>query len=200
MQFADGGSRADAIARLGAAAYTDAAGVVYADEAEAGECLPLLLASEDCTDDNHSPMAEDTFVFASSAPPSPLGPRTPLGPVSPTAVPPRTPTSAKAHAVPSFPRALLSVPARAGSSLSVDPGAPGYLHIAFDPSSGSPARGRAQRRRPAPLTLFLPAPPGLPTANVIGFDDSFAPGCDAARGFCGAGFRDGIPRAVESHA
>jgi hypothetical protein len=175
MQFMDGGSRADAIARLGAAAFTDAVGVVYADEAEAGECLPLLLAP-DSTDDNYSAM-EDVFMFASSAPPSPLPPRTPPALASSTA--PRTPTSANVHVIASSPRALLSVPARAGSSLSEDTGSPAYLHIAFDPSSMSPARGRAKRRRPAPLTLSLPAPPGLRPASVMGFDDSFAPSCDA---------------------
>ena len=176
MQFVDGGSRADAIARLGAAAYTDAVGVVYADEAEAGECLPLLLSPED--DDNHSVM-EDVFIFASSAPPSPLAPRAPPTLTSPTApLPPRTPTSAKAHDIPFSPLALLSVPTRAGSSLNGDAGAPEFLHITFDPSM-SPTRGRAQRRRPAPLTLSLPMPSGLRPASVMGFEDSFMPSCDA---------------------
>src|SRR6266702_130310 len=180
MQFTDGGSRADAIARLGAAAYTDAAGVVYADEAEAGECLPLLLAPEtapDSTDDNHSVM-EDVFVFASSTPPSPMALCTPPAPASAAALPPRTPTSAEVRTIASSPRALLSIPARAGSGLSGDAGAPAYLHVAFDPPSVSPARGKAQRRRPPPLALPLPAPTLRPT-SAIGFDDSFAPSCGA---------------------
>lgn len=174
MQFTDGGSRADAIARLGAAAYTDAAGVVYTDEVEAGECLPLLLAPEtapDPTDDDHSP-TEDMFVFESPAPSSPLALCTP--PASAPA--PRTPTSARARSVASSPRALLSIPARAaGSSLSGDADAPAYLHVAFGPPSMSPARGKVQRRRPAPLALPLPAPTGLRPASAIGFDDSFVP-------------------------
>jgi hypothetical protein len=123
MQFMDGGSRADAIARLGAAAFTDAVGVVYADEAEAGECLPLLLAPEDNADyNNHS------------------------------AVPPSAPSTRALHH---------SIPVRAGAA-----DAAAYLHLAFDPSSVSPARGGARRRKPAPLTL-VPA--------AIGFDDSFVP-------------------------
>jgi hypothetical protein len=123
MQFADGGSRADAIGRLGAAAYTDAAGVVYADETEAVECFPLLLAPEDNADyNNHS------------------------------AVPPSAPSTRALHH---------SIPVRAGAA-----DAAAYLHLAFDPSSVSPARGGARRRKPAPLTL-VPA--------AIGFDDSFVP-------------------------
>ncbi|KAH8989979.1 hypothetical protein EDB92DRAFT_810645 [Lactarius akahatsu] len=177
MQFTDGGSRANAIARLGAGAYTDAAGIVYADEAEAGECLPLLLAP-DSTDDSHSAI-EDVFVFASSAPSSPVAPFTPPAPVSAATLPPRTPTSAEAQAIAFSPRALLSIPARAGSGLSGDAGAPAYMHVMFDPPSASPVRGRAQRRRPPPLVLSLPAPTGLRPASVIGFDDSFMPGCVA---------------------
>ncbi|KAF8264492.1 hypothetical protein EI94DRAFT_463640 [Lactarius quietus] len=171
MQFMDGGSRADATARLGAAAYTDEAGVVYSDETEAGECLPLLLTPDtalDIMDDNHSTM-EDVFAFASSPPPSPLAPCTPPVPAS------AMPTSLQAMA--SSPRALLSAPARAGSPIK-DVGASAYLHLAFDPSSVSPARGRPRRRRPATLTLTLPVPAGLLPA-VIGFDDSFAPCCSA---------------------
>ncbi|KAH9054096.1 hypothetical protein EDB87DRAFT_141126 [Lactarius vividus] len=187
MQFTDGGSRANAIARLGAGAYTDAAGIVYADEAEAGECLPLLLAP-DSTDDDHSAM-EDVFVFPSSAPSSPVAPFTPPPPVSAA---PRTPTSAEAHAIASSPRALLSIPARAGCG---DASAPAYMHVTFDPPSASPVRGRAERRRPPPLVLSLPAPTGLHPASVMGFDDSFMPSCvavgeasavrDTERGFRG---------------
>ena len=173
MQFADGGSRADAIARLGAAAYTDVAGVVYADETEAGECLPLLLAPEtalDNTDDNHLAM-EEVFVFASPMPHSPLAQCTP--PASAPA--PRTPTSVQARTIAPSPRALLAIPARAGSA-SGDASPAAYLHLTFDPSSVSLARGRPRRRRPAPLTLPLLAPTGLRT-TVIGFDDSFMPSC-----------------------
>ena len=176
MQFADGGSRADAIARLGAAAYTDGAGVVYADETEAGECLPLLLAPETAlenTDDNHLAM-EEVFVFASPMPPSPLAQCTPPAP----APAPRTPTSVQARAIATSPRALLAIPARAGS-VSGDANAAAYLHLTFDPSSVSLARGRPRRKRPAPLTLPLLAPTGLHTV-VIGFDDSFMPSCGEA--------------------
>lgn len=161
MQFADGGSRADAIARLGAAAYTDAAGVVYADETEAAECLPLLLAPDDHADENHS----DVFAFAPSSPlPSPLAHRTP----------PMFATSAQAIIVASSPRprTLLSVPARASGG---DAGAAAYLHLTFDPSSVAAARGRARRRRPTPLTV----PTCLQPTVVIGFDDSFVPNCGA---------------------
>ncbi|KAI9433467.1 hypothetical protein H4582DRAFT_982391 [Lactarius indigo] len=177
MQFTDGGSRANAIARLGADAFTDAAGIVYADEVEAGECLPLLLAS-DSTDDSHSAM-EDVFAFASSAPSSPVAQFMPPPPASAGALPPRTPTSAEAQAFASSPRALLSIPARAGSSLSGDAGAPAYMHVTFDPPPTSPVRGRVQRRRPPPLVLSLPAPTGLRPASVMGFDDSFMPSCVA---------------------
>jgi hypothetical protein len=169
MLFADGGSRADAIDRLGPT-YTDAAGVVYSDETEAAECLPLLLAPElDNQDENHS----DVFAFASSPPPSPLAPRTP--PVLPSA--PLT-TSAQTFVIASSPRTLLSIPARA-SSPGGDAGAAAYLHLAFDPSSVSPARGRARRSRPAQLTLPLAVPTCLRPTVVIGFDDSFLPSCGA---------------------
>lgn len=142
MQFADGGSRADAIGRLGAAAYTDAAGVVYADETEAVECFPLLLAPEDNADyNNHS-----TVPPSATAPP---------------------PTFAQAFVITPSTRALHhSVPVRAGAA-----DAAAYLHLAFDPSSASSARGRARRRKPAPLTLPMLVP------GVIGFDDSFVPSC-----------------------
>lgn len=164
MQFADGGSRADAIARLGAAAYTDAAGVVYSDETEAGECLPLLLAPEDNPDDNHS----DVFAFASSPPPSPLAHRTP---------PVLASTPAQAFITASSPRALLSIPARASSRGDADAAA--YLHLTYDSSSVYPARGRARRRRPTPLSLPLAVPTCLRPTVAIGFDDSFMPSCGA---------------------
>jgi hypothetical protein len=176
MQFVDGGSRSDAISRLGAAAYTDAAGVVYSDETEAGECLPLLLAPEDNLDEHHSSTMEDVFAFASSPPPSPLAPRTP--PVLPSATVPLA-TSTQALIFASSPRALQSVPARS-SSADEDTGATAYLHLTFDAASVPPARGRARRRRPAQLTLPLTVPSCLRPTVVIGFDDSFLP-CGAVR-------------------
>ena len=164
MQFVDGGSRADAVARLGVAPYTDAAGVVYSDETEAAECLPLLLAPEDTGDETHS----DVFAFAPSSPlPSPLAHRTP-----PMFTSPATSTQAIFVASSPRPRTLLSVPARASGG---DAGTAAYLHLTFDPSSVSAARGRARRRRPTPLTV----PTCLRPTVVIGFDDSFVPSCGA---------------------
>ena len=96
MQFIDGGSRTDAAARLGGV-YKDAAGVIYTDEEEAGECLPLLLVAEGGLDDTSPPSAlpsarsggSDGFAFLST-PPSPLPARdTPPAPAphSPAQVP-----------------------------------------------------------------------------------------------------------------
>ncbi|KAI0248782.1 hypothetical protein BJV78DRAFT_1284559 [Lactifluus subvellereus] len=178
MQFIDGGSRADAAARFGGT-YTDAAGVVYADEAEAGECLPLLLAAESGAEEdvnNAPPSARSDAsggLAIASAPPSPLSPSTP--PV---------PSSLAQPLAPSPPRGLFSIPARAhprsgrGADESV------YLHAAvpslplpsssgaavmqFSPPSVVESR-RKQRRRPAQLTLSLPV-------QAVGFEDSFAPG------------------------
>jgi hypothetical protein len=176
MQFLDGGSRADATARLGAT-YKDEAGVVYTDEAEARECLPLLLPVENDGDDAYPFGLSSTRSGVSegftvpSLPPSPL---TQTGPLPPAQHPP-TPTLA----APSFPLALLSIPARGGGA-----SVPGYLHTA-PPSLPTPfgdLNPKAQltppvetnqsrvkrRRRPAPLTLHLPA-------HEMGFEDSFAP-------------------------
>jgi hypothetical protein len=178
MQFMDGGSRADAAARLGGT-YKDEAGVIYTDEAEARECLPLLLPVESDGDDadlfglpsTRSGLSEGFIV--PSLPPSPLT-QTSLPPLGPVQQPP-TPKLAAA----SSPLALLSVPARGGCA-----SVPGYLHTA-PPSLPVPFGGlnlkaqltppvetntsrRKRRRRPAPLTLHLPA-------HGMGFEDSFAP-------------------------
>jgi hypothetical protein len=177
MQFVDGGSRTDAAARLGGT-FKDAAGVIYTDEEEAGECLPLLLVAEGGLDGT-SPFSvlpsarsggSDGFTFPAE-PPSPLFARNTLPapvPHSPAQVP-----------VASSPRALLSIPARGGGAC-----APGYLHAAppllpppfgdisskdqFTPHVESMASGRKQRRRPAPLALHVPA-------HTMGFEDSFMP-------------------------
>jgi hypothetical protein len=176
MQFMDGGSRADAAARLGAT-YKDEAGVVYTDEAEARECLPLLLPVENDGDDadlfglpsTRSGISEGFIV--PSLPPSPLTQTLPLAPVQH----PPTPELAAA----SSPLALLSIPARGGGA-SVS----GYLHTAppslpvpfgglnskaqlTPPVEMNTSRGK-RRRRPVPLALHLPA-------HGMGFEDSFAP-------------------------
>ena len=177
MQFMDGGSRADAAGRLGAT-YKDEAGVVYTDEAEARECLPLLLPVENDADDadlfgqpsTRSGLSEGFTV--PSLPPSPL---TQAGfPTGPVQLPP-TPKFATA----SSPLALLSIPARGGGA-----SVPGYLHTAppslpvpfgglnskaqpTPPVETNTIRGR-RRRRPPPLALHLPA-------LGMGFEDSFAP-------------------------
>lgn len=173
MQFMDGGSRTDAVARLGAT-YKDEAGVIYTDEAEARECLPLLLPVESDGDDadpfgllsTRSGISEGSIV--PSLPPSPL---TQTGPVQNPPTPKLVPSSS--------PFALLSIPARGGGT-----SVPGYLHTT-PPSLPAPfggldpkvqltppvetnsSRGK-RRRRPAPLTLHLPA-------HGMGFEDSFAP-------------------------
>lgn len=175
MQFMDGGSRADATARLGAT-YKDEAGVVYTDEAEARECLPLLFPVENDADDA-DPFGLSTMrsgisegFAVPSLPPSPL---TQTG--SPLPAPVQYPPTPKLAAA-SSPLALLTIPSRGGGSSM-----PGYLHTA-PPSLPAPfggldslpppvetntPRGK-RRRRPAPLTLHLPA-------HEMGFEDSFAP-------------------------
>ena len=178
MQFVDGGSRAAAEARLGAT-YKDEAGVIYTDEAEARECLPLLLSVEHDGDDADLPgglpsarsVASEGFTFT-SLPPSPLSQTNPPPP-APAQDPP-TQTLAAA----SSPLALLSIPARGGGA-----SLPGYLHtvppslLAFGglgskaefplPVEAVASRGK-RRRRPAPLTLHLPS-------HAVGFEDSFSP-------------------------
>lgn len=178
MQFMDGGSRADATARLGAT-YKDEAGVVYTDEAEARECLPLLLPVENDADDAdlfglpsaRSGISEGFIV--PSLPPSPLTQTSP-----PLPAPAQHPLTPKL-AADSSPLALLSIPARGGGT-----GVPGYLHTSppslpapfgglnskaqlIPPVGTNTSRGK-RRRRPAPLTLRLPA-------HEMGFEDSFAP-------------------------
>jgi hypothetical protein len=178
MQFMDGGSRADATARLGGT-YKDEAGVIYTDEAEARECLPLLHPVESDGDDvdpfglssTRSGISEGFIV--PSYPPSPLT-QTSLPPLAPMQHPP-TPKLAAA----SSPLALLSIPARGGGT-----NVPGYLHTAppslpvpfgglnskaqlIPPVETNPSRGK-RRRRPPPLTLHSPA-------HGMGFEDSFAP-------------------------
>jgi hypothetical protein len=176
MQFVDGGSRTDAAARLGGT-FKDVAGVIYTDEEEAGECLPLLLAAESGPDDTNPPSGLpsarsgtlDGFVIP-SAPPSPLSPRS-IPPVSL----PRSPVQVSGT---SSTLALLTIPTRGGGAC-----VPGYLHTAppslplpfgdtsktqFAPHVETMASHRKQRRRPAPLTLHLPA-------HTVGFEDSFAP-------------------------
>jgi len=173
MQFVDGGSRTDAAARLGAT-FKDAAGIVYTDEAEARECLPLLLSVESDSDDTNLPSApsgmSEGLAFV-SAPPSPLFPMSlPPAPVlpSPAQLPAASPS-----------RALLSIPARGGGT-----SVPGYLHAALPPlplpfgdvasktqfalPAVATASRRKQRRRPAPLALHLPT-------HAVGFEDSFVP-------------------------
>ncbi|KAH9989896.1 hypothetical protein BJV74DRAFT_837497 [Russula compacta] len=186
MQYMDGGKRADAMVRLGAT-YQDTAGVVYADEMEAWECLPLLHAPEDDADPPSglpsTPSGASERLGFTSAPPSPLSPMTSALPASaPTPhFPAQRPTVSSA-------RALFSIPARGGGTTTT---APGYLHTA-PPSLPPPpfgggivskpqfaplpvveatmaSRRKQQRRRPAPLVLHLPA------ARVVGFEDSFAP-------------------------
>ncbi|KAI0277445.1 hypothetical protein BGY98DRAFT_617853 [Russula aff. rugulosa BPL654] len=178
MQFMDGGSRADATARLGAT-YKDESGVVYTDEAEARECLPLLLPVQNDGDDADlfglpsalSGISEGFIV--PSLPPSPLIQTSP-----PLPAPVQHPPTPKL-AADSFPLALLSIPARGGGT-----SVPGYLHTAppslpvpfgglnskaqlTPPVETNTSRGK-RRRRPAPLTLHLPA-------HGTGFEDSFAP-------------------------
>ena len=176
MQFIDGGSRTDAAARLGGT-YRDAAGVIYADEEEAGECLPLLLTAECGPDDANPPSglpsprsgASDGFVFP-SAPPSPLSPRSTLPTLLPNS-PAQVPAASSALA-------LLTIPARGGGA-----DVPRYLHTAPPPlllpvgdisktqSSlhvEAIASRRKKRRLPAPLALHVPA-------HTVGFEDSFAP-------------------------
>jgi hypothetical protein len=175
MQFMDGGSHTDAAARLGGI-YKDAAGVIYTDEEEARECLPLLLAVDSGPDDTNLPGGlpsarsgtSDGFVIP-SAPPSPLSQRSTL-PVSL----PKSPVQVAASPT----LALLTIPARAGGA-----SVPGYLHTTtpllplpfgdisktqFTPHVGMMASRRKQRRRPAPLALHLPV-------RTPGFEDSFAP-------------------------
>ena len=177
MQFMDGGSRADAVARLGAT-YKDEAGVIYTDEAEARECLPLLLPVENDGEDVNLPGGlpsarsgvSEGFTVTSLSTSS----------LSKTSPPPATqaqdpPTLVTA----SSPLALLSIPARGGGDSM-----PGYLHTSppslplpfgglgsktqlAPPVEAAASRGK-RRRRPAPLTLHLPA-------NAMGFEDSFSP-------------------------
>lgn len=176
MQFMDGGSRTDAAARLGGT-YKDVAGVVYADEEEARECLPLLLAAESGPDDTSLPSGlpsprsctSEEFVIP-SAPSSPLSPRS-IPPVS-------LPRSLVQIPATSSTLALLTIPTRGGGAC-----VPGYLHThppslplpfgdtsktQFAPHMETMASRRKLRRRPAPLTLHLPA-------HTLGFEDSFAP-------------------------
>ncbi len=179
MQFVDGGSRADAEARLGAT-YKDESGVVYTDEAEARECLPLLLpVGTDAEDADLSGGLPSALSGASggfiipSLPPSPLlqMSSSPPEPVQ------HQPTPKLAAA--SSPSALLSIPARGGGT-----SVPGYLHTAppslpvpfcgfnskaqFVPPVETTASRGKRRKRPAPLTLHFPA-------HGMGFEDSFAP-------------------------
>jgi hypothetical protein len=178
MQFMDGGSRADAVARLGPT-YKDEAGVIYTDEAEARECLPLLLPVENDGEDVNLPgglpsarSASEGFTVTSLSASS----------LSKTSPPP----AAQARDLPtqtlvtaSSPLALLSIPARGGGD-----SVPGYLHTSppslplpsgglgsntqlAKPVDAAASRGK-RRRRPVPLTLHLPA-------NAMGFEDSFSP-------------------------
>lgn len=175
MQFMDGGSRADATARLGAT-YRDETGVVYTDEAEARECLPLLLPVENDGDDAELfglPSGISEGFTVPSLPPSPLSQ---TGPLPPTLV--QHPPTPKLAAT-SSPLALLSFPARGGGA-----SVPGYLHIAPPllsvPFGGLDSKAQLtppveantsrckRRRRPPPLTLHSPA-------HGMGFEDSFSP-------------------------
>lgn len=166
MQFMDGGSREDAAARLGGT-YKDEAGVIYTDEAEARECLPLLLPVESDGDDvdlfglpsTRSGISEGFIV--PSLPPSPLT-QTSLPLLAPVQQPP-TPKLAAA----SSPLALLSIPARGGCATPVPFGGLNSKAQLTPPVETNTSRGK-RRRRPAPLTLHLPA-------HGIGFEDSFAP-------------------------
>ena len=176
MQYMDGGSRADAAARLGGT-YKDEAGVIYTDEAEARECLPLLFPVESDGDDAEAFGLQSTrsgtseALIVPSSPPSPLT-QTALPPLAPVQHP-STPKLAPA----SSPLGLLSTPAHGGCA-----SVPGYLRTAPPSLPGVPfgdlnskaqltppvgTRGK-RRRRPAPLTLHLPA-------HGMGFEDSFAP-------------------------
>jgi hypothetical protein len=177
-QFLDGGSRTDAAVRLGAT-YTDPVGVIYQDETEAQECLPLLLATESGADEFDAVDALSDTVSASgsltvaSIPISPLPSNTP--PVPSSLVQPLTPTT---------PRALFSIPARAHLRKGRDAHGSVYLHTPLPlprHSSGSgpvelqfssplaPAEScRKQRRWLVPPALRLPVQP-------FGFEDSFLP-------------------------
>jgi len=177
MQFVDGGSRADAVARLGAT-YKDEAGVIYADEAEAGECLPLLLTADNGPDDSDT-SGELPSVHSGASGRLAFTPA-PLSHLSSTTTQPGTAqhSLAQSPASPSR-RALFSIPARGGGS-----SAPRYLHVTrpslpphfgglgtktqFSPPVEVTASRRKPRRRPAPLVLHL-------QANAVGFEDSFAP-------------------------
>jgi len=178
MQFVDGGSRENAVARLGAT-FRDEAGVLYADEAEAGECLPLLLTADNGPDDSDTsgvlPSVQRCVSERIAFTPAPLlHPSPPMGTSPGTAVY----SPAQLPASPSR-RALLTIPARGGGS-----NAPRYLHVThpplppyfgglgtktqFSPPMEVTTPRRKQRRRPSPLVLHLPA-------SAVGFEDSFAP-------------------------
>ena len=178
-QLLDGGSRADVAVRLGAT-YTDPVGVIYQDETEALECLPLLLATESGADEVDAADAlSDAHLSASgslavaSFPTSPLSSITP--PVPSSLVQPPTPTT---------PRALFSIPARAHLRKGRDARGSVYLHAPLPlpphssgsglvelqfPSPLAPAEScKKQRKWLAPPALRLPVQP-------LGFEDSFAP-------------------------
>jgi hypothetical protein len=180
-QFLDGGSRADAAERLGPT-YTDPSGVIYEDEIEAMECLPLLLATESGADEVYAtdtqlnaPSGSSGNVPVASAMSSSLSPSTPPAPSSPAQL-----------FTPIPPRALFSIPARA--HLKSGRGADGavYVHSPLlsvpHPSINGPVmmqfstsvvavaaeRGRKQRKWPALSALPFPMQP-------FGFEDSFVP-------------------------
>jgi hypothetical protein len=187
MQFVDGGSRADAAVRLGGM-YTDAAGVVYEDEAEAEECLPLLLAADGGADEADAPNplpsarsdASGRSLTVAPAPPSPRSPSTPPVPSSLAQQPLTPPTTTS--------RALFSIPARAqlGTGTGADhDDAPVYLQVPFPlPSSPHPTSSSAARsvmmQFSAPVVVaarkqrrWRAAPP--PALQAFGFEDEFAP-------------------------
>ena len=139
-----------------------------------GKCPPLLLAEESGPDDTNPPdglpsartSTSEGFVI-SFAPSSPLSPRSTIPPVLSSKSP------VQVHAASST-QALLPIPTRGGDACM-----PGYLHTALPLPFGDASKTqfaphvlvetmtwhRRQRRRPAPLTLHLPA-------HTVRFEDS----------------------------
>ncbi|KAI0295635.1 hypothetical protein B0F90DRAFT_1749968 [Multifurca ochricompacta] len=210
MQYVDGGSRANAARRLaGDAYYTDGAGVIYADEAEAGECLPLLLlatnepstALESAELDVMPPASaafgglpsalSGGFEFSPSAPPSPSG----LAWSTPVEI---SPTTCIQSSFPSSHSALFSIPARARLGLGFGLGTIEGLGRGGDnphPALGSSLSLPLPLARSAETVMTRSTPPckkqrrrptplalSVPAQRAMiigGFEDSFMPASHA---------------------